>query len=446
MVFVLFAVFLNPHIINELKKIIMRKFTFTLLAAITILFANAQSVNRVLILNEGYYDYVSSEIITPVTIGAYDPATSIYTTLDEIENARFATDIKIDGNYFYVAADDHLLKYDLLTNELINSVEITGIRKLAFWNDDIIVTRGEYLLTFDSYVQVYDKNSLEMIFEVPGDIVPHAAEGIVVKDGIAYVAVNNGFIWGEEVGYIAAVDLYTQTVISTIDLGPNGKNPDNIMMDGDNIFTLNNKDYTGSSVSNFKIGTGDIATTDLINISAGCGTSVYFNGDIYYQELFNSVVTKYNPITEVIVDETDYTKNFYAIAFDEINNLMYASETDYFSFGKINIYEIGGDLISSFDAGVSPGNIVLDVRMGTAVNEIKPAEIKIYPNPTVETLTIQMAGNSSIDLIEIYSVDGKKIEIQSTANSIDVSSLSAGTYFLKITSGDNVISKSFSKI
>ncbi len=424
----------------------MRKFTFTLFAAITILFANAQSVNRVLILNEGYYDYVTSTIVTPVTIGAYDPATSIYTTIDEIEGARFATDIRIDGNYFYVAADDHLLKYDLLTNELVNSVEITGIRKIAFSNDQIIVTRGEYLTTFDSYIQVYDKNSLYFIYEVPGDIVPHAAEGVVVKDGIAYIAVNNGFVWGEEVGYIAELDLYTQTITGTIDLGENGKNPDNIMIDGDNIFTLNNKDYTGSSVSNFKIGTGDISTTDLLNISAGCGTSVYYNGDIYYQELFNSVVTKYNPLTEAIVDETDYTKNFYAITFDALNHLMYASETDYFSYGKVNIYEIGGDLISSFDAGVSPGNMVLDVRMGTEVSETKSNDIKIYPNPVAATLTIEMTNHAQIDLVEIYGIDGNKIEeFQSAENSIDVSSLISGTYFVKITSGDEVMTKSFSK-
>lgn len=424
----------------------MRKFIFTIFASFTILFASAQSVNRVLILNEGYYDYVNSEIVTPVTIGAYDPSTSTYTTLDEVENARFATDIKIDGNYFYVAADDHLLKYDLLTNELINSVEIEGIRKIAFWNDEIVITRGEYLMSFDAYIQVYDKNSLELIFEVPGDVVPHAAEGVVVKDGIAYVAVNNGFVWGEEVGYIAQVDLYTQTLISTIDLGENGKNPDNIMIDGDNIFTLNNKDYTGSSVSNFKIGTGDISTADLLNISAGCGTSVYFNGDIYYQELFNSVVTKYNPITEAIIDETDYSKNFYAIVFDELNNLMYASETDYFSYGKINIYALDGDLISTFDAGVSPGNMVLDVRMGSSVPEVKNLEMNIYPNPVTESLTLQMNDNAPIDIVEIYGINGNKVaEYTVVHNPIDVSVLITGNYILKLTSGENVMTRSFSK-
>ena len=50
-------------------------------------------VNQVLILNEGRYDYATGEIETPVTIGSYDPFTSIYSVVDTIEGARFASDM-----------------------------------------------------------------------------------------------------------------------------------------------------------------------------------------------------------------------------------------------------------------------------------------------------------------------------------------------------------------
>ncbi|MBC8047839.1 MAG: hypothetical protein H7Y00_13660, partial [Fimbriimonadaceae bacterium] len=69
----------------------MRNFFYTFIATIfaTSLFAQTY-VERVFILNEGYYDYFSGDILTPVSLGAYDPETEIYTVLDEIENARFA--------------------------------------------------------------------------------------------------------------------------------------------------------------------------------------------------------------------------------------------------------------------------------------------------------------------------------------------------------------------
>jgi len=424
----------------------MRKTMFTFFASIACCITFAQtSVERILILNEGYYDYVTGEIVTPVTLGAYDPVTNVYTTLDEIENARFATDIRINGDYYYVAADKYLLKYDLYTDELVNSTEIEGIRKIDFWNDEIIVSRGEYMITYDAYIQVYDKNSLEFIFEITDEEIPHAAEGVVVKDDIAYIAVNNGFVWGGEVGYIATIDMISETLTGTIDLGPDGKNPDNLMIDGDQLYTLNNKDFTGSSVSTYKIGTGDISTIDLENVSAGCGTSVMFDGAIYYQEMFSTVVTKYQPVAEEIESETEFSKSFYAMLFDDVNGLMYASETDYFSYGKVNIYTIDGDYISSFDVSVSPGNMALDLRTTTAINETAADIISVYPNPTSEILHLNMGVVSSAPLVTIYNLNGDKMMEAANAD-IFVGDLPTGNYLVKVVTRDQVLNGSFSKL
>ena len=65
-------------------------------------------VHQVLILNEGYFDYTTNQIIEPVTIGSYDPVTETYTQVATIDSARFASDMIIDGEYFYVAADNKI--------------------------------------------------------------------------------------------------------------------------------------------------------------------------------------------------------------------------------------------------------------------------------------------------------------------------------------------------
>ena len=82
-------------------------------------------IEQVLILNEGYYDYYDTqEIIEPVTIGSYDIDSNDYTEIATIEGARFASDLIIDGNNFYVAADNKILKYDLDSYELLEELEV----------------------------------------------------------------------------------------------------------------------------------------------------------------------------------------------------------------------------------------------------------------------------------------------------------------------------------
>lgn len=74
----------------------------------------------------------------------------------------------------------------------------------------------------------------------------------------------------------------------------------------------------------------------------------------------------------------------------------------------------------------------------------------VYPNPTTGKLNIQIPGNKSAQLInvEVYDIIGKVILKQSlvyntgeTVNSININSLPAGSYFLKLSSIDGVTAK-----
>ena len=53
-------------------------------------------VHQVLILNEGYFDYTTQQIIEPVTIGSYNPINQVYTEIAIIDSARFASDLIIN--------------------------------------------------------------------------------------------------------------------------------------------------------------------------------------------------------------------------------------------------------------------------------------------------------------------------------------------------------------
>ena len=126
----------------------MKKVIFSLVLGMSAM-AQAQSyVHQVYVLNEGNFDYVTNTQIVPVTLGAYNPQTQVYSVLDTLENMRFASDLVISGDYFYVAADAKILKYSKLTNQLITEVACPGVRNLGVYRNKLVATRGEYLSTF----------------------------------------------------------------------------------------------------------------------------------------------------------------------------------------------------------------------------------------------------------------------------------------------------------
>lgn len=85
------------------------------------------------------------------------------------------------------------------------------------------------------------------------------------------------------------------------------------------------------------------------------------------------------------------------------------------------------------------------------INTKPSAAISVYPNPAGETLTLNhtRAGNKAV--VDIYSVDGKRIssyQIQPSAiqSTIDVSELVKGTYMLIYSDGVNKTSSKFIKL
>ena len=372
-------------------------------------------VHQVLVLNEGYFDYTTNQSIIPPTIGSYDPATEIYTTVDTILGARFASDMIIGGDHVYVAADNMLYKYNKDDMSLTCSQSVSGIRNLAVWNDKIIVTRGDYDNTtfmpilFNSYLQVF--NTLDLSFYMELDTVSGpkwSTQNMIIDGDILYVAINNGFEWGNEKGLIGIFDMNSMIYLNEIDLGPDGKNPDNMVFDGINIYTVNNKDFTGSSISKVDVFSGSSITTNISTGYAGCGTSCFRAGKIYYQISGDTELHEWDP---VLIPSSGsplgFSQNFYELATDEVNDYLYTSSTDWSTYGTINIYDSNNMSVGSFSCGISPGTIVFDVRSTTVgITNITSENI-------LEGTIYDMFGRKLISLENqsegIYLVDGKKI-------------------------------------
>jgi len=75
---------------------------------------------------------------------------------------------------------------------------------------------------------------------------------------------------------------------------------------------------------------------------------------------------------------------------------------------------------------------------------INQNELSIYPNPASNTFTITISKFVNTFMLEIVDIQGKTMHTQSITSSnevINISSLSSGIYFCKITNGDEVITQ-----
>ena len=392
-------------------------------------FAQAQNyVHQAIILNEGYFDYQTNEILVPVTIGSYNPANQMYQVVDTLEGMRFGSDVLINGDFYYVAADSKIFKMDLNTHQELASVNCPGVRNLGIYQNKLIATRGEYLTTYNSYLHVYDATNLSLIAAIDTVQGPKwAAQNIVVDGSIAYIAVNNAYEWGNEKGIIGQLDLNNLIYGSEVDLGPDGKNPDNMFASNGILYTVNNKDWSGASVSRLPIGSTVPTTANISSAITGCGTSALRDDKLVYQISMETTLNEFDlALMNNVGPLSGHTINYYELSQDPVSGNLYASETDYFSFGKVHLYDPNNNELSNFDAGVSPGTIVFDVRpLSSSLNELSKT-ISLYPNPTSDLIHISGAGNKTI-----YDLSGK-IVIESSSEEISVAHLLSGAYILEM--------------
>jgi hypothetical protein len=122
---------------------------------------------------------------------------------------------------------------------------------------------------------------------------------------------------------------------------------------------------------------------------------------------------------------TGHTLNYYELAQETVSGQLYTSETDYFSFGKVHIFDANNIELSNFNVGISPGTIVFDVRSSAGVSAIENT-ISIYPNPAVDLLNVSIDG-----VKQVYDLTGKLL-IESSATSLDISALNQGIYVLNV--------------
>ena len=417
-----------------------RSFVFHSMIAAAMAASAQTTLHQVLVLNEGRYDYLNQVQAIPVTLGSYDPVSGIYTEQVTIADARFGNDVKVENEVVYVSADSFLLKYDANSFALLDMAIVRGIRRIALWNDQLLVTRGEFG-GLGHYFEVRDKNNFDLLYELtPADGLLYSSEAVVVIGDKAYLSVNNGFDWPDYTNLIGVVDLNAQVYDTEIDLGPDGYNPEHLMVSSGSLYAFNNKDYTGSSISKIDPASGTLEYTNNVAFNSGCGTSAAVDDKIYFMEYIVNQLARYDLATEQVLDTLANGLSAYGVLGDPINNVMYVTTTDFVSSGTFYVTELNGMVLSSVAVGVSPGKMDLDLRMSTLVPEAQGTNVVLIPNPAIDMIVVQgvVAGTR----YELIDASGRVAVDRALLNDhrVDVAVLPVGVYTIRFSTAHRSIS------
>ncbi|MFA9370816.1 MAG: fibronectin type III domain-containing protein [Labilibaculum antarcticum] len=120
------------------------------------------------------------------------------------------------------------------------------------------------------------------------------------------------------------------------------------------------------------------------------------------------------------------------------------SGCEIFSQGEVEDYTVDISNTAPALATKSSG-----LTFGSPLSDTPPVEeLKLYPNPAKDFVTLYIQGNIQ-SRVRISSLTGKTIRIltlDQESNTIDVSNLPSGMYFISIEDGDEIISKKLIKL
>ena len=275
--------------------------------------------------------------------------------------------MEIQDDAAVVVLENRVVKVDLTSGQIVADTELLGAQEAALLEDGtVVVTRGGLddawqPLNLTSHLVWLDGDDLGLegeLLPTEGPTLP--SQEIVVVDGKVYIAVNNGWAFGQEVGRLGCWDV-EQDTYSEWDLGEGAENPVALHVLGGDLFTVNNGDWSGTSVTRASL--GDLSSTTTValdGVSVGCNASAFVDTKLAVQiSGENGLRLLDGP--SMVWEEGAVLNADAPSAYSLITHPTYgwtcAGVTDYVTFGEIQIRTAEGEWLATVPVGVSPGSL-----------------------------------------------------------------------------------------
>lgn len=356
-----------------------------LILAVAMAVTAGMSAQQAFVLCEGAVDFYSGAVLEAPRLGRVDlgAATPEFEVLQVFDGHAFAADVVLspDGEEVFVAAEDTVFRMAAVSGDILASAVVPGARRLALAAGRLFVSRGDYdpltggAVSFEAYLVALDDQTLEWqavwsAEEGQGPL--FSAGALCAQAGALYVAINNAFNYGEEVGMIGRIDLATDTY-SEVDLGPDGLNPVHLFPFGDAVISVNARQYEGTSLSRWA-GQTPALTVAVDAATAGCGAAAVHEGGVLFQVYGEGDFRKADGLT--LMPQTGWQGNGSAVyGMAPVGpDAMLLATTDFVSSGTLELVSLSDGLQWTLPVGVAPGRMVV----GNLVSAIEsPAQPRV---------------------------------------------------------------------
>ncbi|MBG42475.1 MAG: hypothetical protein CL530_00735 [Aequorivita sp.] len=332
---------------------------------------------------------------------------------------------------------------NLLISQTINTDSkevLSGSYVYTGMTGNRILGQQEYIKRF----RTYDTNNLEDIFSYPFNVLRSYSGGAIDPN-------NPNLIY--TISYVYADNEY---VLSFYDLDANI----NIQIGTLNYLSWRGLEFDPTSgilyaISNSELYSIDLGTANstLIGSTGINPTSLAIDGSgqMYSYDINNDNFYSLDKNTgeSTLIGPLGFDARRGGMAWDPNTNNIYLTDIGFlqYDFRIIDKNSGSSSILGALDPGVAFQENYYDWISfdGTALglNVFDSLSFKVFPNPTNNMLNIQ--SKTPIENVKIYSPQGTLVN-EYTSNSIDVSQLSAGIYFVEVTFDGNRGTKKFIKM
>lgn len=196
---------------------------------------------------------------------------------------------------------------------------------------------------------------------------------------------------------------------------------------GDNTYGQLGNNTTNTSVTPVQIG-----TDTWVHISAGTHTSsgIKSDGTLWSWGLNDNGQLGHGTTTNISIPTQIGTATNWVTVDTNQYNFTVATKTDG------SVWAWGDNYFGEFGNGTTVGSTVPVLISSICVLDTPdiaaPKQITLYPNPTKDLVTIEVQNTGTYELYALNSMLLKKGSLEAGANSIDLSDIASGCYFIKI--------------
>ncbi len=315
---------------------------------------SAQTITkRIVIANGGQFGNPQDD----VNITLYNPEIGTYESIDTIRTQSIQ-DVLIDGRNLYVAAQDSIVKYDLISGTRLaaNAFGAPSTISMNLYEDYLLV--GNWYAPFgwvgpyNNHFRIFDKHSLAFVDSIPE--IHQGVKSFTVLGDTAYLSQNyTSSAFADSAGWMVKVHLPSLSYVDSVKVNENGEDLGRMITLDGIIFGLNSKSNT---VTMYDPATGmvmtDTANADLNLGSYGSKANIDQTGILH--TIIGGNIGTYDPASRSVIQNNIVDTVVTAFALDTVNQLYYVTQTDFFSYTGGGIYDFNGNRTDTLLSGSAP--------------------------------------------------------------------------------------------